>query len=81
MPQIVNGVTVIATKLTSGNVQLIFQNAVGGIMFISVIPSADFTALNTTVNGGSTGASITKQYAQDANKGDYPQHTSHGEGN
>ena len=81
MPQTVNGLTMIATKLSSGNVQLIFQNAVGGIIFTTVIPSADFTALNTSVNGGSTGASITKAYAQDNAKNDYPPGYFHGEGN
>lgn len=81
MPHTINGVTVIATKQASGNVQLLFQNSVGGIMFVCSIPSADFTVLNTTVNGGSTGANITKMYAQDANKGDYPVHYFHGEGN
>ena len=81
MPQTVNGLTVIATKQASGAVQLLFQNAVGGIMFCAVIPSADFTALNTNVNGGSTGATSSKMYAQDANKNDYPGHYFHGEGN
>lgn len=81
MPQAVLGSTLIATKLASGNVQLLFQSATGGIQFIAVVPSADFTSINTTVNGGSTGANLTKQYTQDQNKGDYPQHYSHGEGN
>lgn len=81
MPVAVNGVSIIATKLASGNVQLVFQNANGGIQYAVVIPSADFTAINTSVNGSSTGASLSKQYAQDTNKGDYPQHYFHGEGN
>lgn len=81
MPLTVVATTCIATKLASGNVQLIFQNAVGGIQFAVVLPSADVTAINTTVNGGSTGASVTKNYLQDQNKGDYPAHYNHGEGN
>jgi hypothetical protein len=81
MPQIVNAVTMIATKLASGNVQMVFQNAVGGIMFSVVIPSADFTTLNSSVNGGLTGAAVTKQYQQDMNKNDYPGQSSHPEGN
>lgn len=81
MPQTVNAQTIIATKLASGNVQLVFQNAVGGIQFATVIPAADFTALNTSVNGGSTGASLTKVYAQDTNKNDYPRDGGHSGGN
>lgn len=81
MPATVKGVTLVATKLASGNVQLQWQNAAGGIVFVGVIPSADFTALNTTVNGGSTGAAISKGYSQDQNKGDYPQHFTQSEGN
>lgn len=81
MPQTVNGLTVIATKMASGNVKLQFQNAVGGIIFVVSIPSADFTALNTSVNGGSTGASSTKAYAQDNAKNDYDHDYNHGEGN
>lgn len=81
MPAAVNGITMIATKLPSGNVQLLFQNAQGGVQFVCVVPSADFTSLNTTVNGGSTGASLTKSYGQDNNKGDYPRDYSHMEGN
>lgn len=81
MPSAANAVSVIATKQASGNVQLIFQNPVGGIVFVAVIPSADFTSFNTTVNGGATGATLTRAYGHDQNKGDYPQHTVHGEGN
>lgn len=65
--------TLVATKMASGTVQLIWSDAVGGIVYAAVIPSADFTTLNTTVNGGAAGASVTKTYAQDANQGDYPQ--------
>lgn len=81
MPHTVNGTVLVATKLASGNVLLQFQNANGGVQFVAVVPSADITAINTTVNGGSTGASLTKNYAQDLNKGDYPQHYYHSEGN
>jgi hypothetical protein len=81
MPQAVLGTTLIATKTAGGGVQLLFQNAVGGIQFVAVIPAADFTAINTTVNGGSQGAQVTKQYNEDQNKSDYPGHFSHSEGN
>ena len=68
---------VIATKMASGTVQLVFQtsldglNPFGQVRFAIVIPAADFTSFNTTVNGGATGASLTKVYAQNANQGDY----------
>lgn len=77
----VPGIAVIMTKMASGNVQVVFQNgngAIGGqpvagdLRFSVVIPAADFTSFNTTVNGGATGASLTKVYAQDLNQGDYP---------
>lgn len=69
---------VIATKMASGNVQIVVQssgdglNPNGDLRFALVIPSADFTSFNTTVNGGATGATLTKVYAQDLNRGDYP---------
>jgi hypothetical protein len=66
------GVTVIATKMASGNVQLVFQNPNGGVRYCVVIPAADFTSFNTTVNGGATGANLTRTYGQDANNTDYP---------
>lgn len=73
------GVSVVATKQASGNVRLEFYdlNGAGGsstgdLRFCVVIPSADFTSFNTTVNGGSAGAALTKNYAQDLNQGDYP---------
>ena len=66
------GVTVIATKMASTTVQLVFQNPNGGVRYCAVIPAADFTSFNTTVNGGSAGATLTRTYGQDANNGDYP---------
>lgn len=72
MPINIPGVTVIATKMASGTVQLIMQNPNGGVRFAVVLPSADFTSFNTTVNGGATGATLTRVYGQDANNGDYP---------
>lgn len=68
----IQAVTIIATKMADGAVQLLFQNPSGGIRFIAVIPNADFTSFNTTVNGGSTGATLTRSYAQDAFPADYP---------
>lgn len=66
------GVTVIATKMASGNVQYVLQNPNGGIRFAFVQPSADVTNVNTNVNGGATGANRTFTYGQDANNTDYP---------
>ena len=72
------GAAIIATKMASGNVQLVVQSTNDGvnpnpdIRFALVIPAADFTSFNTTVNGGATGATLTKVYAQDLNRGDYP---------
>lgn len=66
------GVTVIATKMSSTTVQLVLQNPNGGIRFAVVIPAADFTSFNTTVNGGAAGATLTRTYGQDANNTDYP---------
>lgn len=72
MPINIPAVTVIGTKMASGTVQLVFQNANGGVRYAVVIPNADFTSFNTTVNGGATGANLTKIYAQDAAATDYP---------
>lgn len=66
------GVTVIATKMASTTVQLVMQNPNSGVRYCVVIPAADFTSFNTTVNGGAAGASLTRTYAQDLNNGDYP---------
>lgn len=66
------GVTMVATKMTSTTVQIQFQNGNGGVRWAIVIPAADFTSLNTNVNGGSAGATETHVYAQDANRDDYP---------
>jgi hypothetical protein len=72
------GISVVATKQADTNVQLVFYstfdglNPNGDIRFAVVIPAADFTSFNTTVNGGSSGATLTKTYAQDLNRNDYP---------
>lgn len=71
MPATVPALTLSATKQASGGVQLQFIIN-GAIRFCFSVPNADFTALNTTVNGGATGANITKAYAQDLNLADYP---------
>lgn len=65
-------VSVLMTKQASGNVQVQCLNQNGGVRYCVVIPAADFTSFNTTVNGGSTGANLTKVYAQDLNATDYP---------
>lgn len=73
------GVVVTAVKMASGNVRMDFLDArgpgggtLGQLRFSVVIPAADFTSFNTTVNGGATNATLTKAYAQDAFPVDYP---------
>ena len=71
------GIAVTATKNASGTVRLDFYstldalNPSADLRFAVVIPSADFTSFNTTVNGGGAGTTLTKVYAQDLNRGDY----------
>ncbi len=72
MPGTILGVTLITLKLANGNVLFTFQSATGTEKFVISLPSADVTSLNTTTNGGSTGATQTFVYGQDANKADYP---------
>lgn len=64
--------SVVATKMASGNVQILIERAGGDVRFGFILTSANFTSANTTVNGGSTGATLTFTYAQDANNNDYP---------
>lgn len=68
----IQAITIIATKQADGNVQLLFQNPNGGVRFACVITNADFTSFNTTVNGGATGATLTRSYVQDGTPADYP---------
>ena len=71
------GISVVGTKNASGTVRLDFYSTNDGLnpnadlRFSVVIPAADFTSFNTTVNGGSAGATLTKTYAEDLNRGDY----------
>jgi hypothetical protein len=65
--------TLIATKMASTTVQLAWYDAQGGLVYIGIVPAADFTSFNTTVNGGAAGATLTRTYAEDLNQGDYPQ--------
>lgn len=65
--------TIQMTKQASGNVQVLVLRPNGDIRFGVVIPAADFTSFNTTVNGGSTGANLTKVYSQDQFPVDFPQ--------
>lgn len=74
----VPAVNVVTTKLASGNVRFDFYDGngpggtpVGDLRFSVVMTAANVTAINTTVNGGSAGATLTQPYAQDANQGDY----------
>jgi hypothetical protein len=69
----------VSTKMASGNVRLDFYstsdgiNSNGDLRISFVMTAANFTAINTTVNGGATGATLTQGYAQDASRGDYVQ--------
>lgn len=72
MPQGIPAVTVTGVKQADGSVQLSFYNQNGGLRYSANIPNANFTSLNTTVNGGATGATLSFSYAQDANNVDYP---------
>lgn len=71
------GLSVVGLKMASGNVRLDFYASLDGVnpgaelRFAVVIPAADFTSFNTTVNGGATGATLTRSYTQDLNRGDY----------
>jgi hypothetical protein len=74
MPGVIPAFQVVGTKIsttdTPKNVRLdILRN--GGVVFSVCIPQTDFTSLNTTVNGGSAGATLTLSYAQDTARADY----------
>jgi hypothetical protein len=74
----IRGVIVKATKQASGTVLIEFYgtadglNSNGNLRYAVVLPSADVTSINTNVNGGSTGATRSFAYAEDANRTDYP---------
>jgi hypothetical protein len=74
----IRGVIVKATKSASGTVLIEFYgtadglNSNGQLRYAVVLPSADVTSINTNVNGGSTGATRSFAYAEDANRNDYP---------
>jgi hypothetical protein len=77
MPATILAYQIVGLKMASNNVQLQFLHPGGNVAFCAVIPTADFTSLNTNVNGGSPGATLTLPspqsfYAQDASKTDYP---------
>jgi hypothetical protein len=73
MPGVIPAFQIVATKISAtgaANVRLdILRN--GGVVFSVCIPAADFTSFNTTVNGGSAGATLTTSYAQDTSRADY----------
>lgn len=78
--------TLVATKVVSvapvtTAVQLVAYGATGNILFALTVAAADFTSINTTVNGGSVGATLSFSYPQSAypgtggavnSQGDYP---------
>lgn len=72
------GYSLVATKQADTTVQLVFYstfdglNPNGNIRFAIVISAANFTALNTTVNGGSSGANLTQTIPENTNTVDYP---------
>lgn len=74
MPEIF-GKGIIATKQADGSVQMqIYHGATSGggrpggagtsLITTVNIPNADFTSLNTTVNGGAAGATLSFSYGQ-----------------
>lgn len=71
MPSDAVGITVTATKMASGTVQFIVTMN-GATRCAFVLPAANVTSINTTVNGGAAGATLSFALAQDANLGDYP---------
>jgi hypothetical protein len=78
MAQYAQAVSITGTKNADGSVTLVFGrsldglNPIGDIRYAVVIASADFTSLNTTVNGGATGATLTVTYAENVRVVDYP---------
>lgn len=72
MPSTVLATTLVTLKNADGSVTLTFVSPNGTEKFRHVIPAADFTSINTTTNGGATGATQTFTYAQDNLKVDYP---------
>ena len=79
MPATILAYQIVGLKMASNNVQLQFLHPGGNVAFCAVIPTADFTSLNTTVNGGIGGTTLSVPqppnppfYAQDASKTDYP---------
>lgn len=63
--------TVVTLKNADGTVTLSFQSPNGMVRYQHTFPSADFTSINTTTNGGSAGATQTFVYAQDAARVNY----------
>jgi len=71
MPSDAVGVTITATKMASGNVQFVVSMN-GAIRDAFVLTAANVTSINTTVNGGAAGTTLSFVLAQDANLVDYP---------
>ena len=65
MPAGMPAYTVVATKQASGDVQFLIQNPNGGIVSAFCMTNANVTSMNTTVNGGSAGTSLSFAYTQD----------------
>lgn len=77
MPANIEAVTVTATKTVVGDVRLDFYkstdglNSNGRLFWAVIIPTADFTSINTTVNGGASGATLSFTYPENARKANY----------
>lgn len=77
MPTNILAAAVVTTKMASGNVRFdVYSsadglNSNGDLRFSFVLSSANVTAINTTVNGGSAGATLTQVLAENANSSDY----------
>ena len=56
--------TVAMVKEPDGTVTIVIGDRFGTALAVANVPAADFTAFNTTVNGGANGATLTKSYGQ-----------------
>lgn len=72
MPNTKLATTVVTLKLANGDVLLSFQDPNGTIKYMHSFTTSDFTSINTTTNGGSTGATQTFVYGENNLINDYP---------
>jgi hypothetical protein len=62
-----------STTDTPKNMKVEIYDLNGGLKFAFLIPGADFTSFNTTVNGGAANATLSKTYTAASQQAfDYP---------